>query len=62
MYDPPGPISEALASYYVRHLVQQALDRAFTLAPVEQTDVPPAAPSVQRRAREAESRRNSQSR
>jgi len=32
IYDPPGPVSEALASYYVRHVVQRALDRAFMLA------------------------------
>jgi len=32
IYQPPGPVSEALASYYVRHVVQSALDRAFTLA------------------------------
>ena len=30
MYDdPPGPVTEAFASYYVRHLVQNAIDRAF---------------------------------
>lgn len=32
IYQPPGPVSEALASYYVRHIVQRALDRAFTLS------------------------------
>ena len=32
IYEPPGPLSEALASYYVRHIVQRALDRAFTLS------------------------------
>lgn len=32
IYEPQGPVSEALASYYVRHLVQRAIDRAFMLA------------------------------
>lgn len=31
IYEPPGPPSEALASYYVRHIVQRAIDRAFML-------------------------------
>ena len=44
IYQPPGPISEALASYYVRHIVQRELDRAFTLAePKGQTQAPPPA-------------------
>lgn len=33
IYDPPGPPSEALASFYVRRLVQRAIDRAFRLHP-----------------------------
>ena len=32
IYDPPGPVNEAFASYYVRHLVQLAIDRAFKIS------------------------------
>lgn len=42
LYDPPGPLSEALASCYVRRLVQQAIDRAFKLHPA------PAQPACHR--------------
>tara|TARA_B100000676_G_scaffold310938_1_gene379064 strand:+ start:7813 stop:7965 length:153 start_codon:yes stop_codon:yes gene_type:complete len=34
IYDPPGPVNEAFASYYVRHLVQLAIDRAFKISAV----------------------------
>lgn len=33
IYKPRGPVSEALASYYVQHVVQSAIDGAFRLAP-----------------------------
>lgn len=33
LYDPPGPVSEAFASHYVRRLIQRALDQAFKLSP-----------------------------
>jgi len=42
MYDPPGPPREAFASYYVRHLVQRAIDHAFKLSD------PPGEPSAGR--------------
>ena len=32
VYDPPGPVSEAFASHYVRLLVQRAIDQAFRLS------------------------------
>ena len=31
LYQPPGAVSEALSSYYVRHVVQSAIDHAFKL-------------------------------
>ncbi|MBC6440006.1 MAG: hypothetical protein GDA49_06270 [Rhodospirillales bacterium] len=31
IYEPPGPVNEAFASHYVRHLVQRAIDQAFKL-------------------------------
>ena len=34
LYKPRGPVSEALSSYYVQHVVQSAIDGAFRLAPV----------------------------
>ncbi len=46
IYEPPGPVSEALASYYVRHIVQREIDRAFTLKE-------PAAPERADRERRA---------
>jgi len=33
LYKPRGPVSEALSSYYVQHVVQSAIDSAFRLAP-----------------------------
>ncbi len=43
VYEPEGPASEALSSWYVRNLVQRTLDQAFRLAP------PPAEPERHRR-------------
>jgi hypothetical protein len=31
LYKPKGPVSEALSSYYVQHVVQGAIDHAFRL-------------------------------
>ncbi len=33
VYEPEGPASEALSSWYVRNLVQRAIDQAFKLTP-----------------------------
>ena len=33
VYEPEGPASEALSSWYVRNLVQRTIDQAFKLAP-----------------------------
>ena len=40
IYKPCGPVSEALSSYYVQHVVQSAIDSAFrlALAPADVTD------------------------
>ncbi len=46
IYEPPGPVSEALASYYVRHIVQREIDRAFTLADTSRGEEPRHEPVV----------------
>ncbi|MBT5435520.1 MAG: hypothetical protein P8Q36_05525 [Alphaproteobacteria bacterium] len=42
VYDPPGPVNEAFASYYVRHVVQRAIDQAFKLS------TPASSPATER--------------
>ncbi len=33
VYEPAGPASEALSSWYVRNLVQRTIDQAFKVSP-----------------------------
>ncbi len=33
VYEPAGPASEALSSWYVRNLVQRTIDQAFRASP-----------------------------
>ncbi len=33
VYEPAGPASEALSSWYVRNLVQRTIDQAFKASP-----------------------------
>ena len=33
VYEPAGPANEALSSWYVRNLVQRAIDQAFKVSP-----------------------------
>ena len=40
VYEPEGPASEALSSWYVRNLVQRAIDQAFRLAPAPADGAP----------------------
>ena len=68
-YDPPGPPREAYAAYYVRHLVQHVLDRAFKLDEDEpagrlskrESGVPDEAPRSRRRPGPATARTRSRS-
>lgn len=48
IYKPRGPVSEALSSYYVQHVVQSAIDDAFRLAPAraDATKPPDQAPNI----------------
>ena len=49
VYEPAGPASEALSSWYVRNLVQRTIDQAFKASPASDDASPDARGTGNRR-------------